>query len=206
MSLPFIHLHPDPAAKLYHQDPGCPTLSTPATDDQRISRDDAEAAGLTPCAACRPMVLVRVGTRRVAFHSDHACADLQSRETKCIGYEARPRAEAAAALKLKPCARCVPPVTYAVRGGRQEVTREQVEIAAARSIPAHGTTLGQPVWYALAGSGLHWVVTLLEDATGKRPATATTARLALAELGFPVMCWAWNRDFLERGHPWNTAT
>ncbi|MEV7541219.1 hypothetical protein [Streptomyces sp. NPDC089915] len=91
-------------------------------------------------------------------------------------------------------------------GERKKVTREQVEAAAARLVPAHSTTMANPEWFALVGPNLYYVVTLVEEATGHRPSGVKTARLALHELKFPILCYAWNDKFVNEGHPWHRGT
>ncbi len=67
--------------------------------------------------------------------------------------------------------------------------------------PAHNATFSQSrAWYALVGTGLHYVADLLAEATGTQPSGVETARLALDALGFPIVCWAWG-DLLTAGHP-----
>ncbi|WP_053660670.1 hypothetical protein [Streptomyces sp. MMG1121] len=66
-------------------------------------------------------------------------------------------------------------------------------------LPAHHTAFNQHRdWYALVGTGLHYGVDLIENATGVAPSDPATARIALDELGFPVRCWAWGA-FLQTG-------
>ncbi|SFD80846.1 hypothetical protein [Streptomyces aidingensis] len=85
-------------------------------------------------------------------------------------------------------------------GRRHTITREQAEAAASRLTPAHSSTFNQHRdWYALVGSGIYYVKDLIAEATGVEPSDAKTARLALAELGFPVLCWAWG-SFLRDGN------
>ncbi|NMO34802.1 hypothetical protein HG826_14690 [Streptomyces sp. GMY01] len=59
-------------------------------------------------------------------------------------------------------------------------------------------------WYALVGTHLYYVVDLVETATGAPRVDVRTARLRLAELGFPVFALAWN-TLLTRGHPGHTG-
>ena len=59
-------------------------------------------------------------------------------------------------------------------------------------------------WYALVGTHLYYVVDLVEAATGAEDVKVKTARLALAELGFPVFALAWN-TLLTQGHPGHTG-
>ncbi|MYT27552.1 MULTISPECIES: hypothetical protein [unclassified Streptomyces] len=85
-------------------------------------------------------------------------------------------------------------------GTRHAVTRAQVEAAASHLPPAHSATFSRNrEWYALVGTGLHYVVDLLAEASGTKPSDVKTARLALDALGFPVVCWAWG-DLLTVGH------
>ena len=48
------------------------------------------------------------------------------------------------------------------------------------------------------------MVDLVEEATGAADVKVKTARLALAELGFPVFALAWN-TLLTQGHPGHTG-
>ncbi|MFJ9848130.1 hypothetical protein [Streptomyces sp. NPDC101150] len=91
-------------------------------------------------------------------------------------------------------------------GTRHNVTRLQVEAAAARLAPAHSATFSRNrEWYALVGTGLHYVLDLITEATGIKPSDVKTARLALDALGFPVVCWAWG-ELLSAGHSGHTAS
>ncbi|MFD9728144.1 hypothetical protein [Streptomyces sp. NPDC059072] len=49
---------------------------------------------------------------------------------------------------------------------------------------------------------MYYVVTLMEKATGHF-LDVKDARLTLHDMRFPLMCWAWNQEFVEKGHPWN---
>ncbi|AJC54779.1 hypothetical protein [Streptomyces sp. 769] len=90
---------------------------------------------------------------------------------------------------------------FASGGTRHTVTRAQVEAAASRLPPAHSATFSKNrAWYALVGTGLHYVTDLVAEATGTKPSDVETARLALDALDFPVVCWAWG-DLLTTGHP-----
>ncbi|UQA91888.1 hypothetical protein [Streptomyces halobius] len=91
-------------------------------------------------------------------------------------------------------------------GTRHTVTRAQVEAAASRLTAAHSAAFSQHrEWYALVGSGLHYVLDLIAEATGIKPSDVKTARLALDALGFPIVCWAWG-DLLKVGHSGHTAS
>ncbi|MFJ3965191.1 hypothetical protein [Streptomyces sp. NPDC090036] len=91
--------------------------------------------------------------------------------------------------------------TFLSGGTRHKVAREQVQQAAARLVPAHSETFSKnQAWLALVGGGLHYVIDLLNAATGHRPSNAETARLALDALGFPVLCLAYG-SLLADGHP-----
>ncbi|WP_327254165.1 hypothetical protein [Streptomyces sp. NBC_01244] len=91
--------------------------------------------------------------------------------------------------------------TFLSGGTRHEVTREQIQQAAARLVPAHSETFSKnQAWFALIGGGLHYVTDLLDAATGHRPSTVETARLTLDRLGFPVLCLAYG-SLLADGHP-----
>ncbi|WP_374772275.1 hypothetical protein OG756_03230 [Streptomyces sp. NBC_01310] len=91
--------------------------------------------------------------------------------------------------------------TFLSGGTRHEVTREQVQQAAFRLVSAHSETFSKnQAWFALVGTGLHYVVDLIDAATGHRPSSAETARLAMAALGFPVLCLAYG-SLLTDGHP-----
>ncbi|MEO3973931.1 hypothetical protein [Streptomyces sp. CAU 1734] len=86
-------------------------------------------------------------------------------------------------------------------GEQHDIRRDQVEAAASRLVPAHSGAFGpNREWYALVGTGLYYVRDLVSEATGHAPSDVRTARMALAGLGFPVLCWAWG-DLLENGHP-----
>ncbi|WP_313896384.1 hypothetical protein [Streptomyces sp. YIM 98790] len=88
---------------------------------------------------------------------------------------------------------------FTADGQRHTITREQAEAAASRLTPAHSGAFNQHRdWYVLIGAGLYYVKDLITEATGTEPSDAKTARLALAELGFPVLCWAWG-SFLKDG-------
>ncbi|MFF0425425.1 hypothetical protein [Streptomyces sp. NPDC004520] len=96
-------------------------------------------------------------------------------------------------------------VTYVSDGVRVPVDRARVQAAASRMIPAHSETFSRHhVWFALVGTGLHYVVDLLDEAVGARPSTAETARLALTGLGFPVLALGYG-DLLTKGHPAHRA-
>ncbi|MEU9037212.1 hypothetical protein AB0D45_20240 [Streptomyces sp. NPDC048352] len=99
-------------------------------------------------------------------------------------------------------------VTYACAGARIAVERDQVRRAAAAMAPAHSDTFSKnQAWFAVVGAGLYYVVDLLERATGHRPTgsdAARQARLALHELGFPVLCLAYG-ELLAKGHPAHRA-
>ncbi|MEU8781865.1 hypothetical protein [Streptomyces sp. NPDC048637] len=91
-------------------------------------------------------------------------------------------------------------------GTRHIITRAQVEAAASRLTAAHSATFSQNrEWYALVGTGLHYVLDLIAEATGINPSDVRTARLALDALGFPIVCWAWG-DLLKAGHSSHTAS
>ncbi|MFD4240897.1 hypothetical protein ACFWP3_04735 [Streptomyces sp. NPDC058525] len=93
------------------------------------------------------------------------------------------------------------PTTFLSDGTRHEVTRAQIQQAAAVLPPAHSEQFSKnQAWFALVGGGLHYVVALIEKATGLRPSSAETARLALADLGFPVLALAYG-TLLTDGHP-----
>lgn len=92
-------------------------------------------------------------------------------------------------------------VSFVSGGARVDVDRGRVESAAVRMRPAHSEHFSKNhEWFALVGTGLYYVLDLLEGATGRRPSTAHTARLALAELGFPILAAA-SGAFLRDGHP-----
>ncbi|MFI1304715.1 hypothetical protein [Streptomyces sioyaensis] len=98
------------------------------------------------------------------------------------------------------------PAEFISGGTRHTITRAQVEAAASRLPPAHSRTFSQNrEWYALVGTGLHYVLDLITEATGTKPSDVKTARLALDALGFPVVCWAWG-DLLTDGHSGHTAS
>ncbi|MFJ3174827.1 hypothetical protein ACIPJK_29095 [Streptomyces roseus] len=91
--------------------------------------------------------------------------------------------------------------TFLSDGVRREVTLAQVQRAAAELVPVHSSTFSKnQAWFALVGGGLHYVVALLKEATGHQPSTAETARLALHDLGFPVLALAYG-SLLADGHP-----
>ncbi|MGW5398026.1 hypothetical protein [Streptomyces sp. NPDC003952] len=91
--------------------------------------------------------------------------------------------------------------TFRSGGTRHEVTREQIQQAAARLVPVHSETFSKnQAWFALVGGGLHYVTDLLDAATGHRPSNVETARLTLDTLGFPVLCLAYG-SLLADGHP-----
>ncbi|WEH34329.1 hypothetical protein PZB75_13770 [Streptomyces sp. AM 4-1-1] len=91
--------------------------------------------------------------------------------------------------------------TFLSEGTRHEVARDQIQQAAARLTPAHSETFSKnQAWFALVGGGLHYVIDLIGAATGHRPSSVETARLALDTLGFPVLCLAYGR-LLTDGHP-----
>jgi hypothetical protein len=85
------------------------------------------------------------------------------------------------------------------------LTGDKVRAATAHLTPADSA---EPhpnrSWYALVGTHLYYVVDLVEKATGAVDVKAKTARLALAELGFPVFALAWN-TLLTQGHPGHTG-
>jgi hypothetical protein len=85
------------------------------------------------------------------------------------------------------------------------LTGDKVRAATAHLTPADSA---EPhpnrSWYALVGTHLYYVVDLVEEATGAVDVKAKTARLALAELGFPVFALAWN-TLLTQGHPGHTG-
>lgn len=91
--------------------------------------------------------------------------------------------------------------TFLSEGSQHEVTREQIQQAAARLVPAHSETFSKnQAWFALVGAGLHYVTDLIDEATGHRPSNVQTARLTLDTLGFPVLCLAYG-SLLADGHP-----
>ncbi len=111
-----------------------------------------------------------------------------------------------AAKKVKHLRNKPDTIEFVSGGARHTITRAQVEAAASRLPPAHSTTFSQNrTWYALVGTGLHYVLDLIAEATGTRPSEVKTARLALDTLGFPVVCWAWG-DLLTVGHSGHTAS
>ncbi|MFF9457439.1 hypothetical protein [Streptomyces flaveolus] len=85
------------------------------------------------------------------------------------------------------------------------LTGDEVRAAAARLTPAD-SACPHPnrSWYGLVGTHLYYVVDLVEEATGAADVKVKTARLALAELGFPVFALAWN-TLLTQGHPGHTG-
>ncbi|MEV5898386.1 hypothetical protein [Streptomyces sp. NPDC052127] len=85
------------------------------------------------------------------------------------------------------------------------LTADTVRAAATRLTPADSAD-PHPTrsWYALVGTHLYYVVDLLEETPGPGNVTARTARMRLAELGFPVFALAWN-TLLTKGHPGHTG-
>ncbi|MDX5562746.1 hypothetical protein PYK79_03470 [Streptomyces sp. ID05-04B] len=85
------------------------------------------------------------------------------------------------------------------------VTAATVRAAAARLTPADSADPHpNRSWYALVGTHLYYVVDLIAEATGTRDVKVKTARLRLAELGFPVFALAWS-TLLTQGHPGHTG-
>ncbi|MBT2404020.1 MULTISPECIES: hypothetical protein [unclassified Streptomyces] len=79
--------------------------------------------------------------------------------------------------------------TFLSEGTRREVAREQIQLAAARLIPAHSETFSKnQAWFALVGGGLHYVV----DST-RRPGTGrpTWRRRAWPWIRWASQCCAW---------------
>ncbi|MEV7510895.1 MULTISPECIES: hypothetical protein [unclassified Streptomyces] len=90
-------------------------------------------------------------------------------------------------------------VEVTVRGVARTVYREQIEAAASRLTPVHGSTALHHSWYALVGGGLHYVGVLA--AAAGADVDVRTARLLLHDLGFPVMAYAWTRATVAAPHP-----
>lgn len=85
------------------------------------------------------------------------------------------------------------------------LTGDGIRTATARLTPADSADPHpNRSWYALVGTHLYYVVDLVEEATGAEAVRVKTARLALAELGFPVFALAWN-TLLTQGHPGHTG-
>ncbi|MEG8279848.1 hypothetical protein [Streptomyces sp. AHA2] len=85
------------------------------------------------------------------------------------------------------------------------LTKEKVHAASARLAPADSADPHpNRTWYALVGTHLYYVLDLVEEATGAADVRVKPARLALAELGFPVFALAWN-TLLTQGHPGHTG-
>ncbi|MFI5972923.1 hypothetical protein [Streptomyces sp. NPDC051452] len=86
-----------------------------------------------------------------------------------------------------------------------QLTADTVRAAAARLAPADSADPHpNRSWYGLVGTHLYYVVDLVEEATGVRDVKVKTARLRLAELGFPVFALAWN-TLLTQGYPGHTG-
>ncbi|MCM1972081.1 MULTISPECIES: hypothetical protein [unclassified Streptomyces] len=102
--LPLIHLHPTPG--LFHQDVTCADLPAPVADIARITEAAAHAAGLAPCQRCKPVVWVRHGVDRKAFHTDRTCFRLAIKEDTCGGYGPHSKEEAEGPMKLRHCKNC----------------------------------------------------------------------------------------------------
>ncbi|MFH9403910.1 hypothetical protein ACH4JS_29745 [Streptomyces sp. NPDC017638] len=84
-------------------------------------------------------------------------------------------------------------------------TADRVRAAAARLAPADSSDPHpNRTWYVLVGTHLYYVVDLVEEATGAEDVKVKTARLRLAELGFPGCTMAWN-TLLAEGHPGHTG-
>jgi hypothetical protein len=89
-------------------------------------------------------------------------------------------------------------VTYRLTAGK-------IRAATARLTPADSANPHpNRSWYALVGTHLYYVVDLVEEAAGAEAVNVKTARLSLAELGFPVFALAWN-TLLAQGHPGHTG-
>ncbi|MDN3270915.1 hypothetical protein [Streptomyces sp. MA15] len=86
-----------------------------------------------------------------------------------------------------------------------QLTHDTVQAATAHLTPAN-SAVPHPnrSWYALVGTHLYYVIDLVETATGATGVSVKTARLALAELGFPVFALAWS-TLLTQGHPGHTG-
>ncbi|MFD8979583.1 hypothetical protein [Streptomyces sp. NPDC059564] len=94
------------------------------------------------------------------------------------------------------------PEAFTFGGDTHHVSREEIEAAAERLVPAHSATPLPYSWYALVGGGLFYVGALIKQVTGVEP-SVKTARVVLHSLGFPVMAYAWNEEFIQAGHPAN---
>ncbi|WP_369195515.1 hypothetical protein [Streptomyces djakartensis] len=94
---------------------------------------------------------------------------------------------------------------FTTGNGTRQLTKESVRAASGRLTPADSADPHpNRSWYALVGTHLYYVVDLVEEATGSANVRVKTARLALAELGFPVFALAWN-TLLTQGHPGHTG-
>ncbi|WP_231156129.1 hypothetical protein [Streptomyces sp. CNZ748] len=95
--------------------------------------------------------------------------------------------------------------TITAGNATHQLTHDTVQAAAARLTPANSAAPHpNRSWYALVGTHLYYVVDLVETATGATGVNVGAARLALAELGFPVFALAWN-TLLTQGHPGHTG-
>ncbi|MEU1458443.1 hypothetical protein [Streptomyces avermitilis] len=94
---------------------------------------------------------------------------------------------------------------FTARAVTYRLTADMIRAAAARLTPADSADPHpNRSWYALVGTHLYYVVDLVEEATGAGDVAVKTARLRLAELGFPVFALAWN-SLLTQGHPGHTG-
>ncbi|MEH0450289.1 hypothetical protein QA811_43950 [Streptomyces sp. B21-102] len=98
-----------------------------------------------------------------------------------------------------------PETAFTAGDATHRLTADTVRVAATRLTPADSAdSHPNRSWYALVGTHLYYVVDLVETATGADNVKAKTARLRLAELGFPVFALAWS-TLLTKGHPGHTG-
>ncbi|MCY0936914.1 hypothetical protein [Streptomyces sp. H34-S4] len=92
------------------------------------------------------------------------------------------------------------PASVKVNGTVFKFTLADVEAAASRLVPAHHTSLDGE-WYALVGSGLHYVRPLVAEASkAPKDVSVKDARLALHSLGVTLFGWA-GHEMIEKGLP-----
>ncbi|MEV7616147.1 hypothetical protein [Streptomyces sp. NPDC089799] len=91
-------------------------------------------------------------------------------------------------------------VTFTTATGEHNMTRAQVEAAASRLTPAHGNTALDYSWYALAGTGLHYVGALVKEASNV-DVKVGEARTLLHDLGFQIMAFMFTRESVSAPHP-----
>ncbi|MFJ3902219.1 hypothetical protein [Streptomyces sp. NPDC090025] len=84
----------------------------------------------------------------------------------------------------------------------ESATREEIEAAAARRIPAHQTVTLEGEWYVLVGGALYYARELIEDVTGVRDVVRARKHL-FHTLGFPVFALA-DARMIDDGHPRHT--